>query len=147
MNVSFGYESFPDPYVYKHSDVLKNKLGLRDPNALAAFELEMTTLRASESLPSGDFSPLHYCRLHHHLFQYVYRWAGKYRTIRIGKGENGFCYPEYIEAEMMNLFATIRLVTDSRSKDSFVQEAARFLAGLNAIHPFRDGNGRTQLSF
>lgn len=145
--MSFGYEAFDDPYVYKQSDVLKNKLGLRDPIALAAFELEMTTLRASESLPSADLDPPHYRRLHYHLFQDVYRWAGKYRTIRIGRGENWFCYPEYIEAEMTNLFATIPLVIDSRSEEAFVQETARFLTGLNAIHPFRDGNGRTQLSF
>jgi len=60
-----------------------------------------------------------------------------------------FCYPEHIEREMRKLFTRLRKGNYLRglSEDAFAVEAARFLATLNAIHPFRDGNGRTQLAF
>jgi cell filamentation protein len=77
-----GYDAFDDPYCYKGTFVLKNKAGLRDIDALRDFELEMSSLRAEEPLPTGRFDPAHYKAVHHHLFQDVYRWAGRYRTVR-----------------------------------------------------------------
>jgi len=145
--MSVGYDAFDDPYAYKGSSTLKNKLGLRDPALLEAFELEMTTLRAREPLPQGRFDPNHYRRVHHHLFQDVYSWAGKYRTVRTAKGGNPFCFPEYIDGEMKRLFATLPSAMAVANTERFVTEMARFLGELNAIHPFREGNGRSQLSF
>lgn len=145
--MSIGYDAFDDPYAYKGTTTLKNKLGLRDPALLEAFELEMTTLRAREPLPRGRYDPSHYRRVHRHLFQDVYSWAGKYRTVRTAKGGNPFCFPEYIDGEMNRLFATLPSVIEAETEDGFATEAARFLSDLNAIHPFREGNGRSQLSF
>jgi len=45
-----GYETFDDPYCYKGRFTLKNKQGLRDIELLEAFAVEMSTLRAKESL-------------------------------------------------------------------------------------------------
>ena len=145
----FGYEASEDPYCYPDSNCLKNKAGLRDSERLAAFELEMTTLRAEERLPAGRFGAAHYRKVHKHLFQDVYRWAGRYRSIRTGKDGNWFCYPEYIDAQMNDLFRRLRNspFAEGSSVPEFVRAAAGFLATLNAIHPFRDGNGRTQLAF
>lgn len=145
--MSVGYDIFDDPYAYKGTTTLKNKLGLRDPALLEAFELEMTTLRAREPLPQGSYDPKHYRRVHHHLFQDVYNWAGKYRTVRTAKSGNPFCFPEYIDGEMKRLFATLPSAMAAVSAEIFVAEMARFLGELNAIHPFREGNGRSQLSF
>ena len=145
--MSVGYDAFDDPYCYKGTTTLKNKLGLRDPALLESFELEMTTLRASETLPDGEYDPRHYRRIHHHLFQDVYRWAGKYRTVRTSKAGNLFCFPEYIEREMNRLFATLGQSLAAENREQFVRQTARFLAELNAIHPFREGNGRAQLAF
>lgn len=144
-----GYEAFDDPSCYKGTFVLKNRLGIRDQDVLEAFELEMSSLRADEPLPSGRFGPAHYRAIHRHLFQDVYGWAGKYRTVRTGKGGNWFCYPEYITREMNRLFGNLRDndLLSGRTFDEFTQEAARFLGELNAIHPFREGNGRAQLAF
>ncbi len=144
-----GYEVFGDPYCYTGAFVLKNKLGLRDPAKLEAFELEMSSLRAEEALPIGRFGPTHYRALHRHLFCDVYTWAGRYRTVRTAKGGNAFCYPEHIAAQMDKLFARLQLTPfkGGSSAVSFVPGATAFLAELNAIHPFRDGNGRAQLSF
>jgi len=145
--IASSYDAFDDPYAYKGSTVLKNKLGLRDSSLLESFELEMTALRAREALPVGRMDPLHYRRVHHHLFQDVYTWAGKYRTVRTAKGGNLFCYPEYIAREMDRLFGAMPNLLNAKSRDTFTQEAARFLGELNALHPFREGNGRAQLSF
>ena len=143
------YRSERDPYCYSDSDVLKNKADLRTAQHLEQFETAMTFARAEEPLPSGRFSIRHYCSVHHHLFQDVYVWAGRFRTIRLAKGENMFCYPENIPAEMKRLFARLNeeRLFDARSSPQFANASAHFLAELNAIHPFREGNGRTQLAF
>lgn len=147
--MSGGYDAFDDPYAYKNTDVLKNKAGLRDGGLLEAFELEMTTLRADEPLPAGRYGAAHYRALHRHLFQDVYRWAGRYRTVRTAKGGNAFCFPEHIAPNMNQLFERLRAgpFTGGATFEEFAAAAADFLAELNAIHPFREGNGRVQLSF
>lgn len=144
-----SYEVFEDPYCYKGTFVLKNKRGLRNAAALEQFELEMTTARADEPFPSGRFGAPHYRALHRHLFQDVYAWAGRYRTVRTSKGGNAFCYPENIAAQMEKLFLELPtgLLRRGASPEEFALSAAKFLAELNAIHPFREGNGRSQLSF
>ena len=143
------YEAGQDPYCYPGTTVLKNRLGLRTPAELQAFEAEITAQRAAEPLPAGRLSYAHYKAIHRHLFQDVYSWAGRIRTIRIAKSANAFCYPEHIDREMHRLFAELARRHYFRGMDAngFTERAAHFLAELNAIHPFREGNGRTQLSF
>ena len=144
-----GYDAFDDPYAYKGTTVLKNRLGTRDPLVLEAFELEMTALRAAEPLPHGRFDAAHYRAVHRHLFRDVYAWAGRYRTVRTAKGGNWFCFPEHIPNEMNRIFRELReqAFLSGRTFDDFIEGASHFLADLNAVHPFRDGNGRAQLSF
>ena len=136
----------PIPYCYPGSSVLKNRLGLRDQAELDAFEALITAQRGEEPLPRGGFRLRHYRAIHHHLFQDVFEWAGKCRTVRIAKGGSMFCYPECIEGEMREA------VHKSCAPDDFLRNlparefarlSADFLAELNAIHPFREGNGRT----
>lgn len=144
-----GYDAFEDPYAYPGTSVLRNLLDIPDQATLSAYEVEISTLRAEEPLPEGDFDPEHYCRIHRHLFQDVYEWAGQYRTVRTSKGGNVFCYPENIAAQMDSLFGSIRGLEVFRgvTSEMFLEHGARFLGELNAIHPFREGNGRSQLSF
>jgi cell filamentation protein len=144
-----GYDAFDDPYAYPGTSVLQNRLNIRNAATLEAFEVEIYTLRSLEPLPLGAFDSTHYRSIHHHLFQDVYEWAGQYRTVRTSKGGNAFCYPEHIPAQMDVLFRSIRggdTFTD-KSPSEFLTEATRFLGELNAIHPFREGNGRAQLAF
>lgn len=143
------YEAGPDPYCYLGTTVLKNIPGLRRQEDLDRFEAAATTQRADEPLPAGRLSVSHYYAVHRHLFQDVFAWAGKPRTVRLAKGVSAFCYPEYIEREMRTLFARLRARRGLRrlSPKEFADEAAMFLTTLNAIHPFREGNGRTQLTF
>ena len=145
----YDADEIAHPYSYRGSACLKNKLGLRDAEILQAFELEMSTLRADEPLPAGRFGPTHYCRIHRHLFQDVYRWAGRYRTIATSKGGNLFCRPQFIEREMTRLFGGLNSADfrPGSSRDASINSVAGFLSDLNAIHPFREGNGRSQLAF
>jgi cell filamentation protein len=144
-----GYDAFDDPYAYPGTAVLRNRLDIRDAGILEAFVVEISTLRAEQPLPYGAFDPAHYCSIHHHLFQDVYEWAGQYRTVRTSKGGNSFCHPEHIPAQMDALFRSIRGggAFAEKGRSEFLKEAAQFLGELNAIHPFREGNGRAQLAF
>jgi cell filamentation protein len=143
------YRTVVDPYCYRGTTVLKNRLGLRDQADLDAFEADATAQRFSEPLPMGRFGVRHYRAIHRHIFGDVYRWAGCYRTARIAKGASMFCYPEHIAAEMTRIFDSLRDDAYLRGApfDLFAVRSARFLSELNAVHPFRDGNGRAQLAF
>jgi cell filamentation protein len=137
------------PYCYPGSSVLRNRLDISDAEALEAFETEITAARAEEPLPVGRLSVAHYRAIHRHLFQDVYAWAGRFRTIRIAKDGNPFCFPEYIGPQMTALFADLRrnFYLCRRTPSAFVTGTTDFLTELNHIHPFREGNGRTQLAF
>ncbi len=142
------YRAEPDPYCYPGTTILINRAGLRDQATLTAFEAEMTSQRFREPVPRGRLGYRHYRAIHRHLFQDVYPWAGKLRRLRIAKAGSAFCYPEYIDREMRRLFARLAKGRQLRGLDdtTFADQAAHFLAELNAIHPFREGNGRTQLA-
>jgi cell filamentation protein len=143
------YEGFADAYCYSGTHTLKNIPGLRDPAALLRFEAMATAKRAEEPLPSGRLDVRHYRAIHRHLFQDVYRWAGRFRTVRIAKGNSMFCYPENIPTQVQALFADLkaRHFLAGLAPQAFAAGAASFISTLNAIHPFRDGNGRAQLTF
>lgn len=138
-----------DPAYYPGTRVLRNLLGLQDQTALDEFETEMFTLRSEDRIPDGALNPAHYRAIHRHLFQDVYAWAGEYRTIRTAKGGNWFCYPENIVGQMNTLFMRLDdpAFKPGRNDDIFVPALAEFVGELNAVHPFREGNGRTQLAF
>ena len=149
MRLASPYDSFEDPYCYPGTSTLKNKLDLRDYAELEAFEHESVSAKGEEELPSGHFNPAHYCAIHRHLFGEVYNWAGEYRNVRTAKGGDMFCYPEHIAEQMELLFASLNQGAFLRgaAKSDFVKASTKFLSELNAIHPFREGNGRCQLSF
>jgi cell filamentation protein len=60
-----------------------------------------------------------------------------------------FCFPEYISGQMEQLFGRLKdaAFLPGADRADFIPAAASFLAELNAVHPFREGNGRTQLTF
>ena len=132
------YDAVADSYCYTGTSVLKNLPDIRDQAALDAFEAVSTAQRSDEPLPGGRLSAAHYRAIHRHLFQDVYAWAGKFRTVRIGKDRSAFCYPENISREMKALFSDLkqRHYLRGLSHRKFVASAARFVADLNAIHPF-----------
>ena len=143
------YDAVADEYCYPGTTVLKNKLDLTDAKELEAFEAEVSDSRADEELPAGDLDFQHFKAIHRHLFQDVYDWAGEVRNVRISKDGSMFCYPENIAGEANKLFSQLKqdkFLKELSSKD-FATKSAQFLEYLNAIHAFREGNGRTQLSY
>jgi cell filamentation protein len=143
------YGAFEDPYCYPRTSILRNLPGLRSQAALQRFETIATAQRADEPLPNGRLGVAHYKAIHRHLFQDVYSWAGQFRTVSVGKDGSVFCYPANIVREMTLLFGSLRQRKYLQGVEitEFVSHAAHFLAELNAIHPFREGNGRTQTTF
>lgn len=143
------YDTEEDPGYYPGTSVLINLLDIRDQAELTAFESEIVSARGEELLPYGKFDVAHYLTVHRHLFGDVYPWAGTLRSIRTGKGGNWFCYPENIDSQLQDLFRGLERdgYLRGRGTRAFAEGAAAFLAYLNAIHPFREGNGRAQLAF
>lgn len=129
--------------------VLRNRFELRDQRELAAVEREFVAQRLLEPLPMGDFDLAHLMSIHRHLFQDVYEWAGKIRTVEISKDDNQFQFRRFIEIGMADIHR--RLARDRFLKElgrgEFAQAAGHILGDINYVHPFREGNGRTQLVY
>lgn len=140
-----------DSYCYKNSDVLVNKLNIKNHDSLAEAELAFTAIRYSEysskitSINKFNLSRLQ--ALHFQLFQDVYNWAGDIRVVDIAKGETRFCTCTRIDAEAQKQFSRIPLLLNINSKEQLIIELADIFCELNIIHPFREGNGRTQRFF
>jgi len=138
-----------DPYVYAGSSVLKNRLGLTVQSALDAAERQLTRLRAVEGIPGGDFDLTHLQAIHRHLFQDIYDWAGELRVVEISKDERQFIFRQFIRSGMADIHR--RLVAENflcgLSLADFAAKAGPILGDVNYVHPFREGNGRTQLQY
>lgn len=129
--------------------VLKNRLGLRDSKALDRAERRLVYLRQAEDIPTGDFDLAHLRAIHRHLFQDVFDWAGQIRTVEISKGGSQFQFMRYIETGMADVHRRIKTHDYLRNldPDEFADLAAEILGDINYVHPFREGNGRTQVLF
>ena len=141
-----------DPYVYPGTCVLKNLRDIRDAGVLSEFEAEATArrLRQLEHQPKqGRFDARHLQAIHNHVFQDVYEWAGDYRTVNLSRSGDPFAFHQHIVSSVDKLCANLKnewhlVGTDT---EHFANRGAYYLGEINAIHPFREGNGRTQREF
>jgi cell filamentation protein len=140
-----------DPYADPVTGVLRNKLGLSTAAALEAAEREIThaaliLLRETPVRPAYDLA--HLCEVHRRIFGDIYGWAGQVRTVAIAKGTM-FCLPQYIRPSAVEIFRQLRDENFLRglNRDAFVDRLTYYLGEVNAVHPFREGNGRTQRAF
>ncbi len=146
-------EDFVDPYVYPGSSVLKNLLDERDRNRLERQEYQLTLARRMElevTPITGPFDLARWAETHRRLFQDVYAWAGRLRTVEISKGSSQFHASALIPAAARSTFdglATSGLLNPAIDEPAFVVLASDLLEKMNYIHPFREGNGRTQRAF
>lgn len=138
-------------YCYEGSNVLINKLDIRDDKTFYKAERLYTSIRQSELKEKpleGNLDFDHLKAIHHYIFQDIFYWAGKIRTIAIAK-KNLFCLPQYIESYANDIFAKLRKENFYKglNKEQFVDCITNLLSDINALHPFREGNGRTQREF
>lgn len=140
-----------DPYVYPGTDVLRNSRDIRDSDELRLIEADLTRVRAlriaAEPIPGG-YDLAHLRRFHGELFDGLYDWAGELRTVTIAK-DDLFCLPQHLESYARDIFGVLARDQHLRGlqRGAFVERLAHHLANVNALHPFRDGNGRAQRAF
>tara|TARA_R110002073_G_scaffold211794_7_gene372144 strand:+ start:2512 stop:3120 length:609 start_codon:yes stop_codon:yes gene_type:complete len=135
-----------DPYRNPQTHTLKNIPDLQTASQLKAFEeviFQANFQEATDNITSRKLIDLSgWMAVHHICFSEVYEWAGQLRTIRIAKGNTVFSYPENIEQEANKLFKKLNELLHSNQLTSAL--AAEYFAEINILHPFREGNGRTQ---
>jgi len=141
-----------DPYLIPGTSVLKNKVRVADYTELDRFERPVSTrwlIESHENPIKGKLDYEHLKQIHRYIFQDTYPWAGKERTVTIAKGNTMFCPANNIHFVQQDIFNKLR--KDNFLKglncEQFAKKAAGLLGDLNSLHPFREGNGRTQREF
>ena len=133
---------------YEGTTCLVNKLNIRDEKMLQQVESSITLVKFSYLMANplpGSYDFEHYREIHRYLFGDLYDWAGEIRTINLSKKGTSFMKAEQIEASANACFERINSLDFSKmSHDELIEEFADFYNTLNLIHPFREGNGRTQ---
>ena len=138
-------------YCYPDTDILINKLNIKDAKTLFKAVERLTSIRLQELQNEpivGKFGFKHLKKIHEYVFQDLYKWAGKTRTVDIGKG-NLFCTVPYIDDYAVSVFNKYykQCYECKDDFDKFIDVLAENYGDLNALHPFREGNGRAQREF
>lgn len=148
-----GYSIDPiSDHCYPGTAVLVNKFDIRDEKKLNEVESVLSSVRYAEWLnaPKADsFDFAHYKAIHRFLFSDLYDWAGQVRTVNISKKGTPFAPAESIESQASLIFKRLRDCNNFKNlpHDAFIEEITDFYCVTNALHPFREGNGRTQRVF
>lgn len=147
---------FVDPYLEPASGILRNRLGITAHPALDVAETDLVEARRAQMIArpvkvTGDLQQLQ--AIHRQLFQDVYDWAGELRTVDIRKGTDPaaefFMPVSRLESGAGFAFAELAEENQLRGldRDRFVGRLAHHYDQVNYLHPFREGNGRTQRIF
>ena len=120
--------------------ILNNKLGINNPVDLAREEEKISKKKALDlfenniidTLEAGKFSSLKF--IHKYLFEDIYDFAGKIRTVNISKGNFRFAPLMYLDAALDNI--------DKMPQSNFEEIIEKYVE-MNIAHPFREGNGRS----
>jgi cell filamentation protein len=137
------------PYLHPGTAVLRNKLGIKNAADLGVAERQLVARQAMFETPSGQFDLAHLHAIHAHLFQHIYEWAGELRTVEIAKGGNHFIAAKLIERGMGDVHRRLHAASflHGLSRTAFAAEAGKIIGDVNYVHPFREGNGRTQMYY
>ncbi len=120
--------------------MLENKLGIKNSAELAREEERISKKKAAElfengildSLTPGSFSALQ--AIHKYLFDEIYDFAGKVRTVNIAKGSFRFAPVMYLDEAIKKI--------EKMPQGSFDEIIEKYVE-MNVAHPFREGNGRS----
>ncbi|MGD0733141.1 MAG: Fic family protein [Terracidiphilus sp.] len=148
-----GKPAVTDPHFDSANGVLLNLRGFTERRQLDRFERRQA-LKALIDLAinpvRGNFDQSHLQAIHKRIFGQVYPWAGELRRVNIARqGSYPFALVQFLQKNLDSMFG--RLASEGHLKAlgvrSFVERAAFYLGELNTLHPFREGNGRTQREF
>lgn len=145
-------KSYKSKYCYEDSHVLINKLNIKDAKKLQNYEAKITAAKSlglRQKGITGNFDKHHFLAIHQYLFEDIYHFAGKLREENIAKQEFRFASFEYIESELERLLKELKNENylNNYNKEQLAKRLAYYLAELNVLHPFREGNGRTNREF
>lgn len=146
------YNSVPDPYINAETGVLKNLFDISSSEELEEAEADITAA-AIASIPDqpalGDFDLDHLRDIHWELFSTIYSWAGEIRTVEIVKENTRFANSDAIAQAAKRLFD--KLYAEDLLKglphEQYAERLAHYYSEVNILHPFREGNGRTERVF
>jgi cell filamentation protein len=142
-----------DPHFDSANGILRNLRGFTEPRQLDRFERRQA-LKALIDLAinpvRGNFDQIHLQAIHKRIFAQVYPWAGELRRVNIARPASyPFALIQFMQRNLDRTFA--QLDAEGHLKGlgvtGFVDRVAFYLGELNTLHPFREGNGRTQREF
>jgi cell filamentation protein len=147
-----------DPYLYDDVDVLKNLLDIKQDEVLEQAEADITGIRLLDVDCAVDAEQFDFKRLlaiHRHIFQDIYAWAGQPRTIFIVKGERvlggdtvRYSYFDDIKRDAITVLKKLNAVDwTALGVHETAEIFAKLIAALWQVHPFREGNTRTVITF
>ncbi len=137
------YEARNSIYCYENSNVLKNKLGIKDNKNLAIYEAKITAAKLlilRETGISGNFDKMHFVGIHRFLFEDIYPFAGLFRTENIAKDSFMFANWQYIEEQLDALLNQLKNENylANLDKTELAKRLAYYMSELNVLHPFRE---------
>jgi cell filamentation protein len=139
-------------YFYPETNVFVNNLGIKNSAELKIAEQDITSLTISycrENPVRGSFDLKHLCKINKEIFGDLYPWAGKLRDVEMAKTEpftKSILIPTYAEEYIFSKLKKEHYLTDVDPAE-IVPKLTYYLSELNVLHPFREGNGRTQRIF
>ncbi|MDD2435024.1 MAG: Fic family protein [Bacilli bacterium] len=154
MEVKSNYDDIynsQSKYCYPETDVLINSNNIRDAEVLSNVERMISTYKLSHLQVEpikGNFDIDHYLKIHQYLFNDLYSFAGEIRTENMTKGVTPFCRPDYIHYYLTKTLEKLNQdIVKVKSEEELLDVLAYYYGEVNVIHPFREGNGRTQREF
>jgi cell filamentation protein len=151
MSNGYQYIDLKHDYIDPISGILKNLPNLTQESDLLFFESSAVSKRLEElhTNPISIIDSSSLLEIHRHLFQDVYEWAGKVRTVNISKDGKPFFEGERFQTGFQYIDSLIiefdKIKTNNQQEIS--EKLAEILDNINFLHPFREGNGRAQREF
>jgi cell filamentation protein len=147
-----------DPYLFDDVDVMRNLLGIRDAEELERAEADITYFTLADvdgSVAALPFDLTRLLAIHKHIFRDIFDWAGMLRILLITKGERvlggdtvRYSYPDNIERDANAVLKKLNAVNWAKlDVHETAVTFAKFIAALWQVHPFREGNTRTTVTF
>lgn len=147
-----------DPYVYEDTGTLKNKLGIKDYEELRKAEADISFVKlldVDDNVDCSKFNLEYIKNIHRYILDDIYDWAGELRIVPMQKPEEvlggdtvRYAYPKEIVPNAEKFINELNMINwNSKELDDKAMCFSKLIAGLWQVHPFRDGNTRTIVTY